>query len=151
MGRVTGASVCLMAGTVASGLAVFTLRWRIPPSSLIARSAMSGGRALPCQPSLFSISEKPLPLTVLAMITVGLPVADSAVDRGDVMAVDDDRETAERLHAAPVGVERPAVFGLAALAEAVDVEDCGQVGQLVKAGLVKRLPDRALGELRVAA
>ena len=60
------------------GLAVFTLRWRMPPSSLMARSAMSGGSTLPCQPSLFSISEKPLPLIVLAMITVGLPVADSA-------------------------------------------------------------------------
>jgi hypothetical protein len=50
----------------------------MPPSSLIARSAMSGGSVFPCQPSLFSISEKPLPLIVLAMITVGLPVAESA-------------------------------------------------------------------------
>ena len=50
----------------------------MPPSSLIARSAMSGGSALPCHPSLFSISEKPLPLTVRAMITVGLPVLEMA-------------------------------------------------------------------------
>ena len=50
----------------------------MPPSSLIARSAMSGGSALPCQPSLFSISENPLPLIVLAMITVGFSVFDSA-------------------------------------------------------------------------
>ena len=58
----------------------------MPPSSLIARSAMSGGNAFPCQPSLFSISVKPLPLMVLAMITVGLPVLDSASPKARSMA-----------------------------------------------------------------
>ena len=47
------------------------VRLRTPPSSAIARSAMSGGNGLPCQPSLFSTSENPLPLMVLARITVG--------------------------------------------------------------------------------
>ena len=47
----------------------------------MARSAMSGGSALPCQPSLLAISLKPLPLTVRAMITVGLPVASRAAPR----------------------------------------------------------------------
>ncbi len=36
---------------------------------------MSGGNGLPCQSGLFSTSEKPLPLTVLAMMTVGLSPA----------------------------------------------------------------------------
>src|SRR5216684_7960393 len=78
---VTGVQTCALpiSGVVDSGLAVLTLRCRIPPSSLIARSAMSGGSALPCQPSLFSISGKPLPLMVLAKTTVGLPVAERAV------------------------------------------------------------------------
>ena len=66
------------AGAPRSGFCVLTLRFLIPPSSLIARSAMSGGSGLPCQPSLFSISENPLPLTVLAMMMVGLSVFESA-------------------------------------------------------------------------
>ena len=50
-----------------------------------------------------------------------------------------------------VGVEVPAELGRAALAEPVDVDDGGQVGQLVVRRLVERLPDRALGHLAVAA
>ncbi len=52
----------------------------------MARSAMSGGSALPCQPSLFSISENPLPLMVLAMMIVGLPVLDSELPKARSMA-----------------------------------------------------------------
>ena len=43
----------------------------------MARSAMSAGNGLPCQPFLSSTSEKPLPLMVLARITVGRPPAVS--------------------------------------------------------------------------
>ena len=74
-----------------------------------------------------------------------------AVDRRHVVAVDHDREAAERLHAPAVHVQGPAVLGLAALAEPVDVEDRGEVGQLVVPRLVEGLPDRALGQLGVAA
>ena len=44
----------------------------------MARTAMSGGRTTPCHPSLFSISENPLPLIVLARITVGRPTVSRA-------------------------------------------------------------------------
>src|ERR1700694_6238221 len=67
--------------------------------------------------------------------------AVGAVDRGDVVAVDDDREAAERLDPAAGGVEGPAGLGLAALAEPGDVEDGCEIGKLVEAGLVERLPD----------
>ena len=73
------------------------------------------------------------------------------VDGAEVVAVDDDRVAAERLHAAAVGVEVPTELRLAALAEAVDVPDGGQVGRLVVRRLVECLPDRSLGELGVAA
>src|SRR6185437_14252570 len=42
-----------------------------PPSSSIARCAMSSGSGFPCQSGSFSTSENPLPLTVRAMMTVG--------------------------------------------------------------------------------
>ena len=60
-----------MAGLAGVGFDVSTVSARMPPSSSIARLAMSSGSALPCQPSLFSISEKPLPLMVRARIIVG--------------------------------------------------------------------------------
>src|SRR5260370_26943043 len=50
-----------------------------------------------------------------------------AVDGGDVVAVDDDREAAERLHPAAIRVQRPAVFGLPALAWPVYVADARSV------------------------
>src|SRR5207245_5526672 len=78
-------------------------------------------------------------------------VAVGAVDGSHVVAVDDDREAAERLDPAAVGVHAPAVLGLAALPEAVDVEDRGEVRQPVETSLVEGLPDRAFGELGVAA
>ena len=49
---------------------------RIPPSSSIACSG--SGSALPCIPSLSSISFTPLPLIVFATITVGTPVVEVA-------------------------------------------------------------------------
>src|SRR5829696_9764388 len=72
-------------------------------------------------------------------------------DRVDVVAVDGDRVPAERLGAADVAVEVPADHRLARLAEPVDVDDRGQVVQLVERRVLERLPDRALGHLRVAA
>ena len=73
-----------------------------------------------------------------------------AVDRLDVVPVDHDRVPAERLRALPVGVGVPAEHRLAALAEPVDVEDRGQVVELVVRGVLERLPDGSLGRLAVA-
>ena len=50
--------------------------FRMPPSSSIAASGSSS--AFPCQPSLFSTAFTPLPLTVLATITVGRPFVAAA-------------------------------------------------------------------------
>ena len=78
-----------------------------------------------------------------------LPVG--AVDRHHVVPVDHDREAPERLHPATVHVHGPAVLRLAALAEPVDIQDRGEVGQLVVPCFVQRLPDRTFGQLGVAA
>src|SRR5213076_95803 len=50
-----------------------------------------------------------------------------------------------------VRVEIPAVHGLAALSEAVDVDDRGQVVEPVEGRVLERLPHRALGDLAVPA
>ena len=48
----------------------------------MARSAMSAGKGLPCQPFLSSTSENPRPLMVRASTTVGwLPAVSPAVAR----------------------------------------------------------------------
>src|SRR5207248_1236234 len=73
------------------------------------------------------------------------------VDGGDVVAVADDRVPAEGPGPLGVGVEVPAVHGLARLAQAVDVDDGGDVVEAVVGGVLERLPDGALGDLRVAA
>ena len=144
-------------GSAGSGFGPRSTRLRTPPSSAIARSAMSGGNGLPCQPFLFSTSEKPLPLIVLARITVGwLPAGvrrerHRLVDGGEVVPVDRQHPGAERLHPARVLRQVPAEVGRAALAEPVDVGDHDQVRQLVVGGLVERLPDGALGQLAVPA
>ena len=90
----------------------------------MAFSAMSGGRALPCQPFLSSIWGTPLALIVLASSTVGsVPVGaglgESAVDVGQVVAFDDQRPAAEGVHAGGVALEVPLQFGGAALAQSV--------------------------------
>ncbi len=74
-----------------------------------------------------------------------------ALDRVDVVAVDRDRVPAEALGAAHVAVEVPAVHRLARLAEPVDVDDRGQVVELVERAVLERLPDRSLRHLGVAA
>ncbi len=66
-------------GSAGAGFGPRSTWLRTPPSSAMARSAMSAGNGLPCQPFLFSTSEKPLPLMVLARITVGwLPAVSAA-------------------------------------------------------------------------
>ena len=57
---------------------------------------------------------------------------------------------AEGAGAGGVGGAVPAEVGLAALAQAVHVEDADQVVELVVGRLVERLPDRAFGHLAVA-
>ena len=76
---------------------------------------------------------------------------EGAVDGGDVVAVDLDRLPAERLGAAAVRVEIPAVHRLARLAEPVHVDDRDQVVEAVEAGRLERLPHRPLGHLGVTA
>ena len=137
-----------------SGFATSIVMLRIPPSSSIAASGSSS--ALPWKPSLFSTAFTPLPLIVLATITVGAPVVSSAsayarVDRLHVVAVDLDRMPAEGLGPLRVRVEIPAVHRLAALAEPVHVDDRDQVVELLVPGVLERLPHRALGHLAVAA
>ncbi len=73
------------------------------------------------------------------------------VDRGDVVAVDDEHPGAERGRAAAVGVQVPGELGGAALPEPVDVHDGDEVGELVVRGLVQGLPDGPFGHLAVAA
>ena len=73
------------------------------------------------------------------------------VDLAEVVPVDDDGVAAERLHPLGVRVQAPAQFGRAALAEAVHVDDRGEVAQVVVGGLVQGLPDRPLGHLAVPA
>ena len=129
---------------------------RTPPSSVERQLGVLAEIAFPCQPSLFSIFEKPLPLIVFATIdgrlagrALGLLVG--GVDLLDVVAVDLDRVPAEGAEAVGVGGEVPAVHRLAALAEPVDVDDRRQVVELVERGVLGRLPHRALGHLAVAA
>src|SRR5207237_2926379 len=85
----------------------------------------------------------------LAGVRERLP--ERAVDGSHIVAVDHDGEAAERLDPAPVDIEGPAEFGLAALTQAVDVTDSGQVRELVVARIVERLPDLTCGDVRVAA
>ena len=135
-----------------SGFATSIIRLRTPPISATASSEI----ALPCQPFSFSTFEYPLPFTVFATIAVGRPVrrlglAVGRVDRLDVVAVDLDRMPAERLEPARVRGEVPAVHRLAALAEPVDVDDRGEVVELVEGRVLRRLPHRPLCHLAVAA
>ena len=73
------------------------------------------------------------------------------VDLPEVVPVDGDGTTAERLNPFGICVQIPAQLGRAALAEAVHVDDRGQVVQVVVGRLVERLPHRAFRHLAVAA
>ena len=78
-------------------------------------------------------------------------VREGRVDRVEVVPVDLERVPAERLGARDVRVEIPADHRLAALAEAVHVDDRREVVELEVRGVLERLPHRALGHLAVAA
>jgi hypothetical protein len=80
-----------------------------------------------------------------------LRLAVGRVDRLDVVAVDLDRMPAERPEAIRERGQVPAVHRLAPLAEPVDVDDRGQVVELVERSVLGRLPHRPLGHLAVAA
>ena len=73
------------------------------------------------------------------------------IDVGDVVPVNGDGVAAERFNPLGVRVDVPAEFGRAALAEAVHVDDRGQVGQPVIGRLVERLPHGPFGHLAVTA
>jgi hypothetical protein len=63
---------------------------------------------------------------IFAVASLGI----GGFNRGDVVAVNLDRAPAERPGPAGVGGGVPAVPGLAALAEPVDIQDGGQVAEL---------------------
>ena len=67
------------------------------------------------------------------------------------MTVDHERAGAEGFEAPLVDVEVPTEIGRPALPEPVDVRHHDEVGQFVIGRLVDGFPDRALGELAVAA
>ena len=81
---------------------------------------------------------------------VGERVAVGAVDGCDVVAVDLDRAPPERLRPVAEHVGLPAVHRRSALAEPVEVQDRGHVAGAVEGRRLHRLPDGALGHLRVA-
>ncbi len=85
----------------------------------------------------------------LARRRLGLLVG--RVDLLDVVAVDLDRVPAARFEPAREVGEVPAVHRLAALPEAVDVDDRRQVVERVVGAVLDRLPHRAFGHLAVAA
>ncbi len=72
------------------------------------------------------------------------------VDLRDVVTVDLERPPPKRLRPPRVRGGVPAEHRFPALAEAVDVDDRDQVVQRLMAGVVERLPDRALGHLAIA-
>jgi hypothetical protein len=78
-------------------------------------------------------------------------LCERRIDRLDVVAVDLDRVPAESLGPLRIRVEIPAVHRLSALAEPVDVDDRGQVVELLVGAVLEGLPHRALGHLAVTA
>ncbi len=87
LGRVNAAvGSAVMAGLPSAGGRLLTLMSLGPPRAAMARSAMSGGNALPCQPFLSSISGTPLALIVRARITVGCSPPSAAVAMARSMA-----------------------------------------------------------------
>src|SRR5919109_2991246 len=84
-------------------------------------------------------------------LTSSLPgLFQCLVDLLQVMAVDDDSAATEGLHPIAIHVGLPLILRWTTLAEAVDIEDRGEVGQPVETRLIQPFPDRALGELTVA-
>ena len=77
-------------------------------------------------------------------------LAQRLVDLLHVVAVDDDGSAAKGLDPITVDIGFPFVFGWAALAKPVDVEDGGEIRELVIARLVEALPDRPFSQLAIA-
>ena len=73
------------------------------------------------------------------------------VDLAEVMPVDRNGTTAERLNPFGIRLQIPAQLGRAALAQAVHIDDRRQVAQPVVGRLVQRLPHRPFRHLAVAA
>ena len=74
-------------------------------------------------------------------------LAIGGVDRVDIVTVDLDRVPAERFGSSRVAGEIPAQHRLPRLTQAVDIDDRHQVVESLPAGVLERLPDRALGHL----
>ena len=100
---------------------------RPPPRGSPCRASRSRSRpsSSPCPSPCARRSPSAVPV-------VDLGLAVGGVDCLDVVAVDLDRVPAERLEPARVRGEVPAVHRLAALAEPVDVDDRGEVVELVE-------------------
>jgi hypothetical protein len=75
---------------------------------------------------------------------------ECAVDRVDVVAVDDEGVPPERREPPLVRDEVPSVAGLARLAEPVDVDQHGHAGDPPGTCMFDRFPHRAFGEFAVA-
>ena len=111
---------------------------------------------MPCQPFLSSSSGTPLPLIGPGQhhrgsVVAGPGLRQRLIDRHRVVTVDDERTTAEGLHPGSVAVQVPLQLRRPALAQAVDVDDGGEIAEPVVARLVEGLPDRAFGGLAVPA
>ena len=125
-------------------------------AELLDRLASLLGRDAPCRaiPPGSARNETPWPFSVRATIIVGRSAAIAsryaASIAVDVVTVDLDRAPPERLRSVAEHVALPSVHRRAPLAEPVEVEDRGQVADLVEGGRLHRLPDRPLGHLGVA-
>ena len=84
------------------------------------------------------------------LVALFLRPVKRGIDLTDVVAVDGQGRPAESCETVDVGLRVPAVTGLAALAEAIDVHHERQVVEFGKAGLFDRLPHRALSHLAIA-
>src|SRR6185312_9072876 len=76
-------------------------------------------------------------------------LAVRGADGIDVVTVDLDQVPAERHEPPTVQIEVPAMHRLAGLAEAVDVDDGGQVVEPCVRRMFEALPHRPFGELAV--
>ena len=120
----------------------------------MAASGCSSG--LPWKPFLFSTAFTPLPFSVRAITTVGFPVVETAAASASSIAstswpsigIAFQPKASARCD---VSLEVPADHRLAALPEAVHVEDGREVVELEVRRVLERLPDRALGQLAVPA
>src|SRR5438309_1213376 len=88
--------------------------------------------------------------TAAAIIGGTARTCERVVDLREVMAIDNERIDPERSDARGVRVHVPLQLGRPALAEAIDVDDRGEIGEDLVSCVVERLPDRSLGGLAIA-